>query len=118
MRIRTLFIGSLLCFAAPINAGPELHEAARAYERGRYTHAYMQLLVAAEKGDPRAQEMLGFMYAFGPHLYPGLQRDLRTAAAWFARAGANASPAARYIHCAIVRKVAARDLAALSCFDD
>lgn len=72
--------------------------------------------MAASQGDAAAQELLGFMYILGPSLYPGVARDLRTAALWLDRAARSGQPAARYLSCAIARKEqASRPLA--YCFD-
>src|SRR2546427_616695 len=63
-----------------------LDDAMAAYERGSYLEAEAMLLVAGHAGHPNAQELLGFMYAIGPDLYPGIWRSLTAARSWFERA--------------------------------
>lgn len=75
-----------------------------AYENGRYVEAHKQLLVAANDGHAQAQEIVGFMYAFGPNLYPGVAQDLRSAALWFGRAAKGGRPVARHMECVLVRR--------------
>ena len=75
-----------------------------AYENGRYVEAHKQLLVAANDGNAQAQEIVGFMYAFGPNLYPGVAQDLRSAALWFGRAAKGGRPVARHMECVLVRR--------------
>jgi TPR repeat protein len=74
-----------------------------AYQNGHYAIARAKLIVIAEKGDGRAQEMLGLMYALGPRTYPGVPRDQRSAALWFDRAARSGRPLARYLYCALAR---------------
>ena len=69
-----------------VSATPELDEARHAYERGLFPAAHNKLLAAAYYGDASAQELLGFMYALGPHLYPGIKQDFVSAGFWLSRA--------------------------------
>jgi TPR repeat protein len=84
-------------------AAPELHGAMTAYERGSYLEAECMLLVAGHAGHPNAQELLGFMYAIGPSLYPGIWRSLMASKNWFERAAEGGRPAAQYMHAAFTR---------------
>ena len=54
-------------------------EAAAAYERGDYATAFAGFRNYAEQGDPRAQYILGFMYANGE----GIPKDAAAAAPWY-----------------------------------
>jgi TPR repeat protein len=93
-------------------------EAKLAYERGEYQGAREKLLVAANQGDAQAQELLGFMHAFGPQVYPGVTRDLKAATRWFDLAARNGRPVARYMYCALMRRTAEVRLGAQPfCFD-
>ncbi len=76
----------------------------KAYERGDYLEAETMLLVAGHGGHPNAQELLGFMYAIGPDLYPGVWRSLEAAKNWFERASRNGRPPAQYMHAAFARR--------------
>jgi TPR repeat protein len=51
------------------------------------------LFRAAERGDPRAQTMIGFMYETGR----GLPQDFMLAAAWYQRAAQQGYPRAQYL---------------------
>jgi TPR repeat protein len=80
-----------------------LEDAMAAYARGRYTQAESLLRAAADAGDGHAQELLGFMHAIGPDLYPGVWRNLASAQAWFERAARSGRAAARYMQVAFER---------------
>jgi TPR repeat protein len=88
--------------AARSEAG--LDDAMAAYGRGDYIEAESMLLVAGHAGHPNAQELLGFMYAIGPDLYPGIWRSLAAARNWFDRAARAGRPAAQYMHVAFTRR--------------
>lgn len=61
------------------SAVADFDKAIQAYERGQYRDAQRNFLMAAADGDPRAQEVVGVMYALGPQVYPGVQQDLGNA---------------------------------------
>jgi TPR repeat protein len=84
-------------------SAPGLDDAMAAFERGDYLEAECLLLVAGHGGHPNAQELLGFMYAIGPSLYPGIWRSLTAARNWFERAASAGRPAAQYMHIAFTR---------------
>ena len=81
-----------------------LDDAMTAYDQGSYLEAESMLLVAGHAGHPNAQELLGFMYAIGPDLYPGIWRSLTAARSWFDRAARVGRPAAQYMHVAFTRR--------------
>jgi TPR repeat protein len=85
-------------------SAPGLDDAMHAYGSGDYLEAESQLLVAGHAGHPNAQELLGFMYAIGPDLYPGIWRSLTAAKNWFERAARAGRPAAQYMHVAFTRR--------------
>src|SRR5882672_6054044 len=80
-----------------------LGEAMSAYDRSNFLDAEALLLVAGHSGNAHAQELLGFLYAIGPDLYPGVWRSLSAARNWFDRAARAGRPAARYMQAAFVR---------------
>ena len=93
----------LLGLAGTCHAASDMEDAMLAYERGHYAAAFKHFQAAARAGDARAQEILGFMQAFGPDVYPGVTRDPRAAAKWFDLAARNGRPASRYMMCAMLR---------------
>jgi TPR repeat protein len=87
MKTTSLSIPALLALALKsARSAPALEEAMAAYDRGNYLEAQCLLLLAAHWGNAHAQELLGFMYAIGPALYPGTWRSLGAARNWFERA--------------------------------
>jgi TPR repeat protein len=112
-----LLCGSLVFASGLVLASENYEEARVAYERGHYVSAHAQLLVAANKGDPASQELLAFMYLFGPGMYPGVARDLSAASFWFERAARSGRSVARYLSCALHRREAARRPGPQYCFD-
>lgn len=105
-------VGSTGAIAATI-----FEEGMHEYEQGDYVRAHTKFRSAAEKGDPRAQELLGLMYAFGPQLYPGVAQDLRAAGLWLDRAARSGRPAARFAYCALIRKERPERAQGWRCFD-
>jgi TPR repeat protein len=95
----------------------DMERAMKLYERQHYRLALDHFLAAAHAGNARAQEILGFMHAFGPQLYPGVVRDSRAAARWFDLAARNGRPVGRYMACAMSRRVEDTRLAHQYCFD-
>ena len=85
------------------------------YAHARYVRAEGGLRDAAKRGDVRAQEVLGFMYAFGPNLYPGIPHDRHEATVWFERAARGGSHSARYMYCALTRHADTHRLRSLPC---
>jgi TPR repeat protein len=81
-----------------------LAEAMAAYDQSNFLEAETLLLVAGHAGHPNAQELLGFMYAIGPDLYPGIWRSLAASRSWFQRAARNGRPSAQYMHIAFTRR--------------
>jgi hypothetical protein len=87
------FLLTVACLGAGYAQGADSQaEAKLAYERGEYQGAQEKLLVAANQGDAQAQELLGFMHAFGSQMYPGVTRDLKAATQWFDLAARNGRP--------------------------
>jgi TPR repeat protein len=93
----------LLLVVNSARAAGEFEEAMLAYQQGHYAITRAKLIPIAEKGDARAQEILGLMYALGPRVFPGVPRHMRSAALWLDRAARNGRPTARYMYCALAR---------------
>jgi uncharacterized protein len=102
MKTKTLLFAGLLALARGACA-TDFDDAMSAYERGDYVTAQAGLLAAARRGDAQAQELVGFMYAFGPQLYAGTTRDIEAARSWFEQAGRKGRPVARYMYCTLSR---------------
>ncbi len=112
-----LLLLPFLGFSAPAGANQGIEQAKRAYERGDYAAAHDRLIVSARKGDAEAQELLGFMYAFGPRLYPGVPLSPGISLQWLDRAARSGRPAARYLYCALARRERVSLPATAYCFD-
>ena len=72
----------VLSFSAPVAAGP-LEDAAAALDRSDYATALRLFRPLAEKGNPRAQFNLGFMYANGR----GVPKNYAEALKWYPPCG-------------------------------
>ena len=95
----------------------DMGRAMQLYQRQQYRLALDHFLAAAQSGNPFAQEILGFMHAFGPALYPGVTADSRAALGWFDLAARNGRPVGRYMACAMARRVQHARLVQQHCFD-
>lgn len=113
---RAWLVFLLLAGAGCANAAG-IEQAMRTYEEGNFVLAETQLRAVAGNGDARAAEILGFMYAVGPTLYPGVQRDLHSAIHWLDIAARGGRPAGRYMVCALQRQTGATHPRAQGCFD-
>jgi TPR repeat protein len=105
--------------AAPhtVLAAGGMEEAMQSYEDGNFVHAETRLRALAGEGDARAAEILGFMYAFGPAMYPGVPRDLRSAIQWFDIAGRGGRPIGQYMVCALSKQMGAAAAAPQRCVE-
>jgi len=111
------WLACLLLAGASCASAAGIEQAMRTYEEGNFVLAETQLRAVARNGDARAAEILGFMHAVGPALYPGVQRDLRSAIHWFDIAARGGRPAGRYMVCALQRQAGAAHPRAQGCFD-
>jgi len=91
------------CLAAmPTAFAEDDLETAQAFlDAGLYADALGYLRVAADEGDAEAAEILGFMYAFGEEMFPGVARDPAASRRWFEHAARAGRPVGRYMACAI-----------------
>lgn len=77
------------------------------YEQSRYTAALADFRLAADAGDARAQEVLGFMYFHGARLYGSAVPESRSEAArWFGMAAGAGRPVAQYMVCVLADRPA------------
>jgi TPR repeat protein len=95
-----LLLAAAMAFPATGLANGELERAIQAYERSHYAESVRLLRPAAEGGNLRAQEMLGFMHLYGPALYGAeVPCDPDQARYWLQRAAAaGSSVATRGLH--------------------
>jgi TPR repeat protein len=90
-----LFAAAAMAFPAAVLAHGDLELAMDAYERSHYAESVRLLRPAAEGGEVRAQEMLGFMHLYGPVLYGAeVPRDPEQARYWLERAAVAGSSVA------------------------
>ncbi len=73
---------ALLLSLAGYGNGGDFERALVAYEAKDYARAHEALVPLAEKGDPRAQHLLGLLYEKGR----GVEKDFTTAVHWYRRA--------------------------------
>lgn len=83
---------TLLLIAPADRAWPDFDAGLLAYEHGDYKTAYEQWRPAAEKGDPYAQHMLGFLYANGR----GVPLQPEQTVLWWRRAAEQGFAPAQY----------------------
>jgi len=83
---------ALLLIVAAVPARADFSAGLQAYEQGDYKTAFAQWLPAAEKGDPYAQHMLGFLYASGRAVPVAPQ----TTVMWWTRAADQGFAPAQY----------------------
>ncbi len=86
-----------------------------AYEQGRYVLAEQHLRAAAARGDAQAAEIAGFMWAYGPALYPGIVRNDREALRLFDIAARDGRAASRAMACALARRLRMRPAEVPAC---
>ena len=112
-----LMIAALALVSGLAQAVDNFEDARVAYEQGDFAKAHEKLLVGAKNGDADSQELLGFMYVFGPEVFPGVPQDLKMAAQLFDQASRNGRSSALAIHCALARKGAIEKPSRSYCFD-
>lgn len=82
-----------------------MQQAMEHYDRQQFAAAQEALVVAAEAGVPGARDVLGFLYAAGPGLFPGALQDTREAVRWFGRSARDGSLVARHMACKLSRRL-------------
>lgn len=89
-RILLLLLPLLALAASP--AAADLRAGLDAFARGDHAGALRELQPLAQKGDPKAQFMLGVMHETGA----GLRQDAAAAAQWYRRAAEQGEPSAQF----------------------
>ena len=74
-----------------VNSAADFSLGVAAYNQGDYAKAAVEFLIAAEKGDTRAQLNLGLLYDQGQ----GVEQDHTLAAKWYTRAADNGDDVAQ-----------------------
>jgi len=108
---------SLLSLSGTAQARDSFEDARVAYEQGDFQRAHEGFLARAKTGDAEAKELLAFMYALGPDVFPGVPQDLKMAAQLFDEASRSGRPSALAIHCALARKGTIEKPSRAYCFD-
>lgn len=115
---KTLFAACLALSLSPaLGADSDMEQAMEYYEKQNYPLARLHFIAAARSGDARAYEILGFMHAFGPAMYPGIERDYQAAARFFDLAARGGRPVGRYMSCAFSRRIQDARPLPQYCFD-
>lgn len=92
-----VILAAAIALASPFAASADQTPATRAYlaaSDGEWQEALRLFVVAAEDGDVTARETVAWMYLNGPALFPGIERDVPLAKAWYQRAEAQGSATA------------------------
>jgi TPR repeat protein len=99
------FLFLLLILALPSvtwGGGGTVDAAVQAYDDARYAEALKRFETAAQGGDARAQEVLGFMYLNGRALYgDGIPWDRQRAIYWFRQAALQRREVAQHMLCVL-----------------
>jgi TPR repeat protein len=91
---------ALPAFPGAARADDPFERGNKAYRESRYADALAHYQVAADGGNARAQEILGFMYMHGPSSYSaGVPRDREQAIYWFGRAAREGREVAQRMLC-------------------
>jgi len=81
--LRPFIVAIALAFAVPV-AADDFADAKQAFEAEQYAKAIRLLRPMAERGDPRAQHLLGYAHMFGR----GVKRSSKQAQYWLMKAAA------------------------------
>lgn len=90
-RIFCNLIFAVFCLVAATEARAGLQEGVSAYKRGHFSIALKELTPLAEKGDAKAQAILGDMHSSGS----GVPQDHAKAASWYRKAAEQGNGAAQ-----------------------
>lgn len=80
-------------------------DAIEAYGARDFSLAQIRLQQAAREGHWQSDELLGFMYAIGPQLFPGVEYSRERAVGHLESAAAKGSASSAYLLCALGREV-------------
>jgi TPR repeat protein len=94
---RLMVVAAVLSLMLPFTgrASSTLAGADLAASDGEWLEALYCYEIAAEEGSLRAQETVAFMYLNGERLFPGVERNVALAKAWYYRAEGLGSETAR-----------------------
>jgi len=91
-RILLILLISLLAAAPGAARAGEFEAGLEAFNSGDYATAYANWWPMAQRGDPKSQASLGFLYYSGK----GVQRDDQQSLLWFSRAAEAGQPTAQF----------------------
>ena len=95
MKRLLVVVAMLALMPLAVRADDALVRAHLAASDGEWREALAWFEIAAENGDVQAKEVVASMYLNGAELYPGIERNVALAKAWYYRAGAQGSTIAR-----------------------
>ena len=100
LAITPVVIASLV--PIPVRASDSFEEGIAAYRDTKYQKAVVIFRQAAERGDARAQEILGFMHLHGSSMYgAAVPQDRNQAIHWFGRAATGGREVAQHMLCVL-----------------
>jgi TPR repeat protein len=114
---RLVILAAAMALALPFLARADEAALTRAHlaaSDGEWREALGWFVIAAEDGDVRAQETVAAMYLNGTQMYPGVERDVALAKAWYYRAEAQGSALATRM----LAQIEARPLGAVAAVPD
>ena len=89
-----VILAAAIALASPLVASADQTPTTRAHLAafdGEWQEALRLFVVAAQGGDVTATETVAWMYLNGAALFPGIERDVPLARAWYQRAAAQGS---------------------------
>ena len=92
-----VILAAAIALASPFAASADPTPITRAHlaaSDGEWQEALRWFVVAAEAGDVTAKETVASMYLNGSALFPGVERDVPLAKAWYQQAAAQGSATA------------------------
>lgn len=100
--IAILAVSGLFASPRPALAEDQLQRGLEAYRESKYLDAIGQFRLAADEGNGRAQEILGFMYLRGQSAFgPMVSQDRVEATYWFGRAAREGREVAQHMLCVL-----------------
>ena len=100
--LSTLLLAAILALPQDAFAADAYEKGVSAYEQSRYELAAREFKLAAEGGDGRAQEVLGFMYLHGPSLFgTAIPQDRSQSVYWFGMAAKSGREVAQHMLCVL-----------------
>lgn len=114
--LSALLLMAILALPYDADAADPFERGVKAYEESRYELAAREFRFAAERGDGRAQEVLGFMYLHGPSLFgTAIPYDRSQSVYWFGMAAKSGREVAQHMLCVLSGQPAGTIVARANC---